>query len=118
VELIKKFLVYASNHPVEQLQAFTAQYVPHPVWVHTEDETIPTEFLEKSAEHVIEQLGPNGVEMVGGKSWWKWRPKTLTAEWVEMRKGYWERTAHPEMMPRTMFYVHGGSLNLIAYVSK
>jgi len=76
--------------------------------VHTEDESIPTEFLEKSAAHVVEQLGAGGVEMVGGKQWWKWAPKELTAEWIEMRKDWWTRTRHSEILPRTMFYVHGG----------
>ncbi|RPB04115.1 alpha/beta-hydrolase [Choiromyces venosus 120613-1] len=108
VELVRKFLLYASQHTVEQLQAFTAQYVPHPIWVHTEDESIPTEFLEKSAAHVVEQLGADGVERVGGREWWKWAPKKLTAEWIEMRKDWWTRTRHPEILPRTMFYVHGG----------
>lgn len=110
---MKRFLVYASHHPVEQLQAFTAQYVPHPITVHTEDATIPSEFLEASARHVIDQLGPGGLEKVGGSKWWKWRPKELTAEWIEMRKGYRRRTANPQMLPRTMFYVHGGLLSLI-----
>ncbi|CUS07576.1 unnamed protein product [Tuber aestivum] len=108
VELIRKFLIHASQHTVEQLQAFTAQYVPHPIWVHTEDESIPAEFLERSAAHVVEQLGTDGVERVGGKQWWKWTPKKLTAEWIEMRKDWWTRTRHPEILPRTMFYVHGG----------
>ncbi|PWW71664.1 alpha/beta-hydrolase [Tuber magnatum] len=108
IELVRKFLIYASHHTVEQLQAFTAQYVPHPIWVHTEDESIPAEFLEKSAAHVVEQLGTDGVEKIGGKQWWKWAPKKLTAEWIEMRKDWRARTRHPEILPRTMFYVHGG----------
>jgi len=76
--------------------------------VHTEDESIPAEFLEKSAAHVVEQLGPGGVEMVGGKQWWKWAPNKLTAEWIEMRKDWWARIRYSEILPRTMFYIHGG----------
>ncbi|KAH8149306.1 uncharacterized protein LAJ45_06846 [Morchella importuna] len=109
VELIKKFMEYASNHTVEQFQAFTSQYVPHPISVHVEITTIPLECLDKSAQHVIDQLGPDGVEKVGGKAWWRWRPKELSAEWIEMRKDYWHRTRHPERPPRTMLYVHGGA---------
>lgn len=99
---------YASHHTVEQFQAFTSQYVPHPIWVHVEIITISPEFLEKSAQHVIHQLGAGGVEKVGGKSWWTWRLKDLTAEWIEMRKDHWYRMRHPERPPRTMLYVHGG----------
>lgn len=64
--------------------------------------------MEKSAEHIIKQLGDSVVEKVGGKSWWRWRPKELTAESIEMRKDYWNRTRNPDMPPRTMLYVHGG----------
>lgn len=99
---------YASFHTVEQFQAFMSEYVQHPIWVHVEIAAIPSEFLEKSAHHIIRQLGQGGVGKVGGKSWWRWRLKELTAEWVEMRKDYWYRTRHPERSPRTMLYVHGG----------
>lgn len=108
VELIKKFMEYASHHTVEQFQGFTSQYVPHPIWVHVEINIIPPQFLEKSAEHIINQLGESDVEKVGGTSWWKWRLKELTAESIEMRKDCWYRTRHPEIPPRTMLYVHGG----------
>lgn len=109
VELIKKFMEYASNHTVEQFQAFTSQYVPHPISVHVEITTVPLEHLDKSAQYIIDQLGPDGVKKVGGTSWWRWRPKELSAEWVEMRKDYWHRSRHPERPPRTMLYVHGGA---------
>ncbi|KAL0640832.1 hypothetical protein Q9L58_000139 [Maublancomyces gigas] len=100
---------YASHHTVEQFQGFTTQYVPHPLSVHVEISIIPPEFMEKSAEHIIKQLGDSVVEKVGGKSWWRWRPKELTAESIEMRKDYWNRTRNPDMPPRTMLYVHGGA---------
>lgn len=108
VELIKKFMDYASHHTVEQFQGFSTQYVPHPLSVHVEISIIPPEFLEKSAEHIVKQLGDSVVKKVGGKSWWRWRLKELTAESIEMRKDYWNRTRNPETPPRTMLYVHGG----------
>ena len=41
LELIRKFLHYASLHPVEEIQAFTSQWVPVPHWVHVENRVIP-----------------------------------------------------------------------------
>ncbi|EPS35229.1 hypothetical protein H072_11491 [Dactylellina haptotyla CBS 200.50] len=108
LELVRRFLTYASHRTVEELQAFTAQYVPVPTWVHVEEATISETLLEEAAEHLVAQLGPDGVERVGGKRWWRWRVKELKAEWIEMRRHYWERLKHKDWAPRTILYVHGG----------
>lgn len=102
LNLVRKFLEYASHRPVEELQGFTAQYVPVPTWVHVEEAKISAELLEQAANHLVTQLGPDGVEMVGGSMWWRWRLKELKAEWIEMRKDLRIRRSHPEKAPRTV----------------
>ncbi|KAJ5505149.1 Alpha/beta hydrolase fold-3 [Penicillium fimorum] len=73
IQIVRQFLFYASKHPVEDLQAFTRQWVPTPHWVRTETITIPDEFLSSAAEAVTKQLGHKGVIRVGGEKWWQWR---------------------------------------------
>lgn len=111
LRLIREFLDYSAKHTVEDLQAFTAQWVPVPTWVRTQDVGIKAEYLEKSARLLQEQLGPSGIELVGGKTWWQWRrPDTpLKAEWVEMKKDYNERKRSGAKCDRAILYVHGGA---------
>lgn len=112
LELIRRFLHYASFHPVEELQAFTSQWVPVPHWVHVDQLTIPNALLKQSAEHVRAQLGPAGIKAVGGNTWWEWRREDteLRAEWIEMRKDMEERKKSKKVKgQRIMLYVHGGA---------
>ncbi|KAF8422637.1 Alpha/Beta hydrolase protein [Tirmania nivea] len=109
VALVRRFLDYASHHTVEQLQAFTAQYVPHPTWVHTEDENIPETCINDAATHLIEALGPEMLKKVGGQRWWQWRTRPLQGEWIEMRSDYRHRRKNPEQKLKTMLYIHGGA---------
>ncbi|GKT46547.1 AB hydrolase superfamily protein [Colletotrichum spaethianum] len=111
LHLVRSFLEFASHHTVEELQAFTAQWVPHPQWVKVEDVAIPEAQIERSAELIEGQLGPAGVQAVGGRKWWKWRkPQSpLKAEWVEMRADYHERKKNGGATKRVMLYVHGGA---------
>lgn len=109
LRLIREFLDYSSKHRVEDLQAFTAQWVPAPTWVRAEDQAIPEQFLDRAAELLIKQLGPKGVDKVGGKKWWRWRRQELKAEWVEMKKDYAERKRLDSKGDRVMLYVHGGA---------
>ncbi|KAI1309267.1 hypothetical protein F5Y03DRAFT_76528 [Xylaria venustula] len=111
LHLIKSFLYFASQHTVEELQAFTSQWVPHPQWVKVKEVDIPEETLLESADALEEQLGPEGIRKVGGKKWWQWRrPESpLKAEWIEMRSDYNERVkSGDETGKRIMLYVHGG----------
>jgi acetyl esterase/lipase len=57
------------------------------------------------------QLGPHGVDRVGGKKWWQWRLKgcPLKAEWIEMRADYNARQASKSLGKRVMLYLHGGA---------
>ena len=112
LELIRRFLNYASFHTVEELQAFTSQWVPVPTWVHVEVVDIPSGQLARAAEYIQAQLGPEGIQQIGGKTWWQWRRDNtkLTAEWVEMRKDYdHRRKAKVTKGQRIMLYVHGGA---------
>ncbi|KAK1994208.1 alpha/beta-hydrolase [Colletotrichum falcatum] len=111
LHLVRTFLEFASHHTVEELQAFTAQWVPHPQWVKVEDVAIPEAQIERSAELIELQLGPAGVRAVGGRKWWRWRKtqSPLKAEWIEMRADYSERKKNGGATKRVMLYVHGGA---------
>lgn len=103
-------MAFASQHTVEDLQAFTSQWVPHPQWVKVTDVEIPDETLLESAKVVEEQLGPEGISKVGGRNWWQWRrpDSAIKAEWIEMRSDYNERMKSDDPGKRIMLYVHGG----------
>ncbi|OAP62012.1 hypothetical protein AYL99_04215 [Fonsecaea erecta] len=111
LHLMRTFLLYASHHTVEDLQSFTAQWVPSPSWVRTESVTITTDHVSKAAKTITAQLGPTGIEQVGGTQWWQWRPKgaDLKAEWVEMRAHYNELKRQGTKSRRIMLYIHGGA---------
>ncbi|KAK4454076.1 hypothetical protein QBC34DRAFT_473816 [Podospora aff. communis PSN243] len=111
LHLIRSFLQHASRHTVEDLQAFTSQWVPHPQWVKVDEVEIPSPDLSRAASLLADQLGPEGVRRVGGKEWWQWRkPKhPLKAEWIEMKSDYHERKRKIDPGNRVMMYVHGGA---------
>ena len=111
LHLIRSFLSFASHHTVEELQAFTAQWVPHPQWVKVEEEKIPEDQVTHAAAVLEAQLGPDGVRKVGGRKWWQWRKPNspLKAEWIEMRSDYNERKRSGDPGRRVMLYVHGGA---------
>ena len=109
--MIRRFLLYASFHTVEELQAFTSQWVPSPRWVKTEEVTISDHAIEKAAEHIIRQLGHKGIDKVGGRTWWQWRRdgSVLKAEWIEMKADYTRRQRTGDGGNRVMLYIHGGA---------
>lgn len=111
LHLIRSFLNFASHHTVEDLQAFTAQWVPHPQWVKVDDVKIPEDKIVEAADAIQAQLGPEGIKLVGGTKWWQWRmPKSpLEAEWIEMKSDYHERQKNGDPGKRVMLYVHGGA---------
>ncbi|KAK7408732.1 hypothetical protein QQX98_009089 [Neonectria punicea] len=111
LHLIRSFLDFASHHTVEELQAFTAQWVPHPQWVKVEDVTVSEDQLTRAAEVLHAQLGEDGLRQVGGSQWWQWRKSksVLQAEWIEMRSDAYERKKNGGSTRRVMMYVHGGA---------
>ncbi len=108
--MIRTFLQHASRHTVEDLQAFSGQWVPSPQWVKLENIKIPEEQLSRSAELINEELGEEGRALVGGSLWWQWRrpKKPLEAEWIEMRAHANERKKAGNPGERVILYFHGG----------
>ncbi|KAL2162019.1 hypothetical protein VTH06DRAFT_7804 [Thermothelomyces fergusii] len=111
LHLIRSFLVHASRHTVEELQAFTGQWVPHPHWVRVDHVAIPEQDLARAAQLLAEQLGPEGIRQVGGREWWQWRKakSPLKAEWIEMKADYQRRKKNADPGNRVMLYIHGGA---------
>ncbi|KAI1387260.1 alpha/beta-hydrolase [Hypoxylon trugodes] len=111
LHLIRSFLEFASHHTVEDLQAFTSQWVPHPQWVKVDQVEIPEPKLVEAAGLLQEQLGPDGIKKVGGRNWWQWRKPNspLKAEWIEMKADYHARKKASDPGKRVMLYVHGGA---------
>lgn len=85
--------------------------MPSPSWVRTENVTIAQEHITKSAKTITDQLGPTGIEQIGGTKWWQWRPgeAELKAEWIEMRSHYNEQKRKGTRSRRIMLYIHGGA---------
>ncbi|KAF4504769.1 hypothetical protein G6O67_008178 [Ophiocordyceps sinensis] len=111
LHLIRSFLDFASHHTIEELQAFTAQWVPRPQWVKVDDVSVPEKLLNRSAELLRDELGPEGIRQVGGQQWWQWRntKSSLEAEWIEMRTDAHQRKKTGDPGRRVMMYIHGGA---------
>ncbi|EEP76456.1 predicted protein [Uncinocarpus reesii 1704] len=111
LEVIRRFMYYSSHHTVEQFQAFTARRVPSPHWVKQSNVVVPAEHLVSAGHLIIAELGPEGIDRVGGKTWWQWRGDdvALYAEWIEMRSDYTERRNLGQKSKRIILYVHGGA---------
>ncbi|KAI6249206.1 AB hydrolase superfamily protein [Erysiphe necator] len=109
--VVRKFLEFAAENTVEDLQRFSSQWIPRPYSVKVEKAHIPDEFLDSSAKCLQTQLGPDGLEEIGGKTWWHWRKpgSKLSADWIERRDHYRERITGQSHGDRVLFYVHGGA---------
>ena len=96
---------------MEDIQNFTAQWVPHPRWVKVDEVCIPAESINEAARLLASQLGQDGVKLVGGTKWWQWRGegKVLKAEWIEMRSHYMKRKRVGDKGKKVMLYIHGGA---------
>ncbi|KIR56537.1 lipase/esterase [Cryptococcus gattii Ru294] len=101
LRVVKRFLEFASHHGVEEVQAFTAMWVPTPRWVKRDIMTIPDENIKEAeiilAKH-LSTYGPQraeggGLQLVGGDKWWRVRRRTLEGEWIELQQDYLKRTA-------------------------
>ncbi|KAI9659631.1 MAG: hypothetical protein M1831_003712 [Alyxoria varia] len=111
LHLIRQFLTFASHQTVDDLQAFTSQWVPRPTWVRIESVDIPKSHINDAADLLAKELGPEGVRQVGGTQWWQWRQPEmpLKADWIEMKKDYNLRKQRGGSCERCMLYVHGGA---------
>lgn len=85
--------------------------MPVPHWVKVEQITIPEDQVNKAAKVLSAQLGPIGIELVGGEKWWQWRRdgSLLQGDWVEMRRDYTARKQNAVKSNRIMLYIHGGA---------
>lgn len=85
--------------------------MPHPTWTRVENVHIPETSISKAADLLRAQLGPEGIEAIGGTKWWLWRRKNveLQGEWIEMRSDYNKRTKTGSKGRRIMMYIHGGA---------
>ncbi|CAD6449155.1 aa5be7d3-833c-4498-aa59-ab965d0417fc [Sclerotinia trifoliorum] len=112
LHLIRKFLIYASNHTVEDIQRFTSQWVPHPPFVKVDEVLISDQNLTEARTLLTLHFSNyGGIQRVGGKDWWAWRQpgSELKAEWIEMRVDHQERIKNGGESKRIMLYVHGGA---------
>ncbi|KAM0788087.1 hypothetical protein ACM66B_001256 [Microbotryomycetes sp. NB124-2] len=111
VEIVRKFLQYASTHTVAELQSFTAMKVPTPRWVSKHTVKVPDFAVDKAAKLLWQQLSidPKSAERVGGPTWWQLRGRDLTAEWIEMKNQKQWRQNVPQSEHRVLLYAHGGA---------
>lgn len=89
--IVKSFLKTSGDGTVEDLQAFTSTPAPSPIWVLVLKDRVPTPTLEVAAEHLVDYLGPEGVELAGGKTWWTQRvdpEKGMHCEWIAMKRDW------------------------------
>lgn len=86
LQIVRKFLEYASTHGVSDLQAFTAARVPTPTWVYKSVVTVPDYNIDRAAEllRTALEMDPITMDLVGGKKWWTMRGRELTGEWIEV----------------------------------
>ena len=108
---MRQFLVFAGTNSIEDIQSFTAQKAPIPTWVKASNVDVPQAYLDQAATHLQEELGPEGLHAVGGRSWWQWRQddNPLRAEWIEMDKDYKLRERRKSKCERSMLYLPGGA---------
>jgi hypothetical protein len=107
---MRKFLEFCAASTVDDVQPLTNALVPVPPSCLIEDVYIPDSFNNKSASHIISNLGTN-LKVVGGKSWWQWRwpGSVVRAEWVEMKADREARKRNKTQGNKVMFYIHGGA---------
>lgn len=111
LEIIRRFLYYASHQTVEDFQLFTAQSAPSAPWAKTTHMVIPPDHLVTAAHMLIAQLGPDGISRVGGHKWWQWRGEepAYRAQWIETKADYNERKRAGVKTKRVILYLHGGA---------
>ncbi|OLL24963.1 AB hydrolase superfamily protein, partial [Neolecta irregularis DAH-3] len=99
--LISKFLEYASHHTVEEIQSFTSMHVPASPRVLVQNVDVPEEIIENAGDILATNLGPEGLERVGGRRWWMYRRKKLQIQIVEPKEVVGTKNL--------LMYVHGGA---------
>lgn len=79
--------------------------------MRVEEVRIPHKCIQRAVHNLVAQLGPDGIEKIGGTQWWQWRLEgsVLKAEWIEMKAHYTKRMKNKEECKRVMLYIHGGA---------
>nr|XP_019009141.1 lipase/esterase [Kwoniella pini CBS 10737]OCF47922.1 lipase/esterase [Kwoniella pini CBS 10737] len=119
LKVVRRFLEFASHHGVEEVQSFTAMWVPTPHWVRRETVVIPDINL-RAAENILSKhlstYGPDGdngggLKLIGGDQWWRVRGRTLEGEWIEVTgSGSIKDNSEKEVLEeRVILYIHGGA---------
>jgi hypothetical protein len=119
LEIIRKFLEFASKHTVEELQSFTKAKVPVPSWVDKKSIVIAETHIDKAATVLRQHLQETeSLDVVGGPRWWTVRDSELQGEWIEMAKDRLKRIARRKQAAesgieadpdRVIYYIHGGA---------
>lgn len=121
LKVLRAFLEFSAKHTLEETQAFTALYVPCPIYVRKRTVSIPHEGCIDRAEEILEKqldsYGPESFKRIGGRKWWRVRGRELEGEWIEMKRDYVKRKAEASSSSdadrhrneRVMLYIHGGA---------
>lgn len=101
---------------VEDLQGLTSQPLAVPAGSRKEDVYISDKFLEEAAKVIEADLGEEGIKLVGGTNWWRWREEKLHAEWIETSKHY-DLRKKGVIEETALLYIHGGWLSRLFNVT-
>ncbi|SCV68484.1 BQ2448_605 [Microbotryum intermedium] len=90
--VMKYFFVKATEHTVEEAQAFGNIFTPAPWWVCVVRVLIPLDTRLEANRILIDTLGEDDIQnVVGGKEWWQRCPNpdgALNGEWISMKKDW------------------------------
>ncbi|SGY34354.1 BQ5605_C002g01619 [Microbotryum silenes-dioicae] len=90
--VMKYFFVKATEHTVEEAQAFGNNFIPAPWWVRVVRVLIPLDTRLEANRILIDTLGEDDIQNVaGGKEWWQRCPNpdgALNGEWISMKKDW------------------------------
>lgn len=111
LRVIRRFLFFASHHTVEEIQGFTSPSIPHAPYVRVEGLDVPQNHILQAIEHLTHEFGPQGIDRIGGPTWWQWRSaeNPLKADWIEMRRDFNARKQKGQECKRCIMYIHGGA---------
>ncbi|GAA6047205.1 hypothetical protein JCM3770_006950 [Rhodotorula araucariae] len=91
--VMKSFFEKASNHTVEEVQAFGNNFVPAPFWVRVIRVTVPLSTRLEAGKYLIAGLGEEDIErVVGGREWWQRTSHPeggVCGEWISLKRD-WE----------------------------
>ena len=109
IALITKILLYAGQNKIEELQSLTSGNVsPHRSY-QVQYTVIGDKCIDAAADILVEYLGNDMIQMIGGANWWRFRVKELQAEWVQTKERFKREKVGAIKNQRVLFYLHGGA---------